>query len=309
MRVLVTGAAGFIGSWTASILLERGHEVIGTDLLEANGVKKTDITNFEALNELVAKEKPEAVIHLAAVSGSTGKNEIEQSLRQAYQNFRVNTLGTVNICEASRRNGVKKLVYMSTFAVYGRTGPERLPITPETPVSLEHAYAHSKYAGELGVRNYSADFGVKSVIFRTPFIVGERQRERNAVREFIETAMDDGELVVFGEGHHVREFIHPSDLVDAFNRALIRMDGFEDPSELIVLGNDPISMRELANETIRTVGQGKLKFIPDSGGRAFDQYADYAKAKELLGWHPGLSVKQILARIVANDYPGYVNVS
>jgi len=272
-------------------------------LVEAPGVKRADITVFDEIDRLMAVESPEAVVHLAAISGSTGKNEIEQSLRQAYKNFNVNVLGTLNVCEASRKNGVKRLIYMSTFAVYGRTGADRLPISPDTPVSLEHAYAHSKFAGELIVRNYSADFGIKSVLFRAPFIVGERQKEMNAVKEFIEAAVNNGELVVFGEGNHVREFVHPADLADAYHRALLRMDLFEAPCELIVLGNEPISMRSLANEIVGITGKGKVKLIPDSGGRAFNQYSDYSKAVKLLGWAPKLSVRQVVKLILASDYP------
>lgn len=298
MRVLVTGGAGFIGSWTVAELSKRGHDVIATDKVVDSGIVQTDITDLEAVLRLFDQAKPDAVVHLAAISGSTGKNEIEQSLRQAHQNFQVNTLGTANVCEASRKSGVKKLIYMSSFAVYGRTGPDRLPITPDTPISLEHAYATSKYAGELVVRNYSEDFGISSTIFRTPFVVGEFQKERNVVKEFIEAAVGGEELVTFGDGRHVREFIHPLDLVKAYEIAIMQSDHFKYPTEIFVLGNTPIAIRDLASKIIEKVGRGKMRFQLDSGSRAFNQYSDYSKAEKLLGWRPALSITAIIERCV-----------
>jgi UDP-glucose 4-epimerase len=298
MKVLVTGAAGFIGTWTTSQLVKEGHEVTATDLAPKPGVVQIDITQLDEVNDLVKQVKPDAVIHLAAISGSTGQNEIEQSMRQAYLNYKVNVLGTVNVCEAIRRNAVRFVIYMSSFAVYGRTGPERLPIREETPVSLEHAYANSKYAGELVVRNYSADFGIRSVVFRTPFIVGEGQIERNMVREFVEAAFRGDSLLVFGDGSHVREFLHPEDLVAAYNSALGKMAGGKMKHETIVLGNAPVSMKDLAVMIIEETHQGKLKMVPDTLSRAFNQYSDYSEARRILNWQPTMGTRQIVNRVV-----------
>jgi UDP-glucose 4-epimerase len=176
-----------------------GYEVVGVDKIARPGVIQTDVTEFDKVMELFRHAKPDAVIHLAAISGSTGKNEIEQSLRQPQLNFETNVIGTVGICEACRLTGVRTVIYMSSFAVYGRTDRDRLPITPETPVSLKHAYATSKYMGELAVRTYSEDFGLKSVIFRAPFVSGEHQNEKNVLLEFIESAIQGNDLIIYGK--------------------------------------------------------------------------------------------------------------
>ena len=86
MRVLVTGAAGFIGGWAVNELVRLGHDAIGTDKVTTPGLIPVDVTNFVQIKEVIQQTKPEAIVHLAAISGSTGKNEIEQSLRQAKMN-------------------------------------------------------------------------------------------------------------------------------------------------------------------------------------------------------------------------------
>ena len=301
MKILVTGAAGFIGRWAWSEL-SKTHQVTGTDKVAVAGGEQVDITDFEQLDALFKHLRPDAVIHLAAISGSTGKNEIEQSLRQAHLNFLTNAQGTANICEACRLNDVKRLIYMSSFAVYGRTDRDRLPITPSTLVALEHAYATSKYMGELAVRTYSNDFGIKSVVFRAPFVAGEHQNERNVLLEFIQSAVLGQDLIIYGKGEHVREFLHPIDLVAAFDSALAHMDDFQEPSETFVVGNSPIKMKELAQLVVNMVGKGNVEHIEQVVDRAFNQYSDFSKTSQSLGWHPKIGVEEIIERILKSDF-------
>ena len=302
MRVLVTGASGFIGSHTMKELSNRGFDVMGTDVAASNGVLPVDITELQQVVTVIERVRPDAVIHLAAISGTTGKNEAEQSLRQPLLNFRVNVLGTANICEACRTRGVRKLIYMSSFAVYGKTEQDRLPITEKTPTSTEHAYAVSKLAGEEVVRTYSKDFGIKAVIIRAPFVVGEHQKEKNVLREFVECATAGKSLAIRGDGRHVREFIHPVDVADAFVRALSFLEG-DVVSELFVIGNTGVAIRDLASMVVRHVGKGQLEYFQSDTTRTFDQYCDYSKAESLLGWHPRSSVDEIVEKIIATEYP------
>ena len=301
MNVLVTGGAGFIGSWTVAEFSKKGYNVIATDKVVGPGIIQTDITDLEQLLRLFEQAKPDAVIHLAAISGTTGKNEAEQSLRQPHLNFRVNVLGTANVCEACRTHGVRKLIYMSSFAVYGRTEQDRLPITEKTPTSAEHAYATSKLAGEEVVGTYSRDFGIKSAIFRAPFIVGEHQKEKNVLREFVECAESGKSLVIHGDGKHVREFVHPIDLADAFAKALSFLDG-DVVSELFVVGNTGIAIRDLASKVVGHVGKGRIEHLQSTTARTFDQYCDHSKATSLLGWHSRLSTDDIIDKIIASEY-------
>lgn len=298
----MTGASGFIGSWVMQNL--PGHSVFGLDRNPSSDsrVRSVDLTSLAGVTGLFEEVRPEAVIHLGAVTGATGENEIEQSMRQAYTNFSVNTLGTANVCEAARVTGVRRLIYASSFATYGRTGRDRLPITESTPVELHHAYANSKYAGELVVNTYAQDFGIRAAAFRLPFIVGERQKEKNALREFINAAEAGGELLVFGDGSQLRTFLHVQDLVRAFDRALDRLSTAavtaKNP-EPFVLGSPPVSMESLARMVISHVGSGTVKYVEST--RAFSQYSDYTKAREFLGWYPSVSTTEIVRRMVAAD--------
>lgn len=272
--------------------------MVGTDKVVGRELVQADITKFDQIKRVVQRTNPDAVVHLAAISGSTGKNEIEQSLRQAQLNFEVNCLGTVNICEACKVLDIKRMIYMSSFAVYGRTDPDRLPIAPETPVSLRHAYANSKYMGELAVRTYCEDFGMKSVVFRSPFVAGENQNERNVLLEFIQAARNESDLVILGQGTHVREFLHPIDLVAAFNKALILLERPIVPCETFTVGNTPISMNELAELVVSKVGKGHIKHVSQTEGRNFNQYSEFSKATRLLQWAPRITVSEIVERIL-----------
>ena len=301
MRILVTGAAGFIGGWTVKELARLGHDVIGTDKVKKEELVLADITDFLQIKDAIQRTKPDAIVHLAAISGSTGKNEIEQSLRQAKQNFEVNSQGTVNICEACRLLNIGKIIYMSSFAVYGRTGPDRLPITPDTPISLKHAYANSKYMGELVVRTYSEDFGIKSAVFRAPFVAGEHQNERNVLLEFIQSAQRGEDLVIFGKGDHVREFLHPVDLVSAFDQAFTFLDRSDSPSETFVVGNRPVPINDLAQLVVSKVGKGRVKHMSQTVDRAFNQYSDFTKTTSALNWKPTIQAEEIIERILRSS--------
>ena len=297
MRVLVTGAAGFVGSRCVNMLVSAGHEVTATDKLSGNGLSQVDLMDFAKVNKLIGDSRIEAVVHLAAISGTTGKNEVEQSMRQPYLNFLVNTMGVTNVCEACRLHEVKKIIYLSTFAVYGKLDPDRLPIREETPVKPEHAYGVSKLLGEEVLRTYSSDFGISSTIFRAPFIVGPFQKEKNVLRELLESATKDQNLKIFGRGVHRREFIYVDDVVRAFMLALDSAS-YKSKSDLFILGNTPVTIEQLAKCIISKLRKGKIEFLPGKTDRTFDQFTDYSKARTNLNWTPSLDVDGIVRQII-----------
>jgi nucleoside-diphosphate-sugar epimerase len=155
--------------------------------------------------------------------------------------------------------------------------------------------------GELVIKTYTEDFGLKGIIFRTPFIVGEGLRERNLLKEFIERAVLDEELVLFGEGRHIRDFLYVGDLIDAYERALTR-SGSLPGLEKYVLGNAPIAVGKLAETVVRKVGAGRVKRLGSMTERIFDQYADFSKANQILGWKPEVGLEDIISRLLIADY-------
>jgi len=113
VRILVTGAAGFIGSWALAELERRMYNPVGADKISAPNLIQCDVTNLGSLIQLFERVKPAAVVRLAAISGSTRKNEAEQNMRQPEKNFNTNVIETTNICEATRKTRVR------SFSLYG----------------------------------------------------------------------------------------------------------------------------------------------------------------------------------------------
>ena len=140
------------------------------------------------------------------------------------------------------------------------------------------------------------------MIIRAPFIVGEFQKEKNVLREFIECAEGGKSLVIHGDGKHVQEFVHPVDLADALARALSFLDG-DVVSELFVVGNSSsVAIRDLASKVVGHVGKGQIEHLQSNTARTFDQYCDHTKASSLLGWQPRFRVDDIIDKIIMTEY-------
>src|SRR3989344_3229385 len=188
MKILVTGVAGFIGSHLTEKLLAGGYEVIGTDnfndyynpkIKEENlsEVKKNknfklyreDILNFEELNNIFQKEKPQKIVHLAARAG------VRPSIKNPLFYTRVNVLGTVNLLKLSVDFGIKQFIFGSSSSVYGNS--KRLPFTEDDPCkAVISPYGASKRAAEFWVENFHKTFGLKSTILRFFTVYGPRGR-------------------------------------------------------------------------------------------------------------------------------------
>jgi nucleoside-diphosphate-sugar epimerase len=301
MRIVVTGGAGFLGQYVVERLKNERLEVIPVDINPRTPeTKYLDVTDFLQTNSLFATVKPDVVIHLAALAGSTGKGGGAESMKDPYNYFRVNVMGTLNIFEACRRNNICKVIHMSSFSVYGVT---KEVITEETPLNPNNPYGFSKACGELIAKCYAMNYGIKAIIFRVPLMCGEGQRELNALREFVLSVKEGKPIVIFGEGKHVREWLHPIDVTDAFIKAVKYFDRMTNPYEVFILGNKPISMKDLAQLVIENMGKGYVEHHP-STRQVFDQYTDASKAKRLLGWEAKISVEEIVKRVVMDIFEG-----
>lgn len=232
MRVLVTGAAGFIGNETARVLLERGDEVVGIDnlndyydpaLKQARlarldghnrfGFEKLDLADRDGMARLFAEGRFERVVHLGAQAGV--RFSIENP--QAYLDS--NLIGFGHVLEGCRRNGVEHLVYASSSSVYGantRT-PFRVEDNVDHPVSL---YAATKKANEGMAHAYSHLYGLPTTGLRFFTVYGPWGRPDMAPMIFTRKILAGEPIEVFNEGRHERDFTYVDDIVEGVVRVL-----------------------------------------------------------------------------------------
>jgi nucleoside-diphosphate-sugar epimerase len=244
MNVLITGGNGFLGKYVRRKLETDGYEVTSVDIETTTpGTECLDVRDFTQVSLLFAKVKPKIVVHLAALTGSSGKGGGAESVKAPFDYFKVNVMGTLNVFEACRQNDIGRVIHMSSFSPYGVT---KETITEETPFNPTNPYGFSKACSELTARCYATGYGIKTLILRSPLICGEGQKERNALREFVSSAVQGTPITILGEGKHLREWLHPEDVADAIARGIHYLDAMNDSFEVFVLGNRPISMNDLA---------------------------------------------------------------
>ena len=298
MNIVVTGGSGFVGRYVVKQLRSKRHQVTPLDIIPdrlAEG-HVVDVTNSLEVKSAFELFQPELVVHLAALAGSTGKGGGAESLKDPYQYFNVYINGTLNVYEACRQLGIAKVICMISFSPYGFA---LCPIDEQTPFHPNNPYGGSKACVEEIAKIYSSIYGVKSVIFRPPLICGEGQKEVNALREFVMCALANRSIVILGEGKHVREFVHPIDVARAFCAGVEYLSCQTAPYEIFVLGNSPISMIDLAELVVGQVGKGKIEFMP-STSQVFDQFTDHRKAMDVLDWHPKITIKEIVRRVISD---------
>ena len=232
MKVLVTGAAGFIGFHTARRLLGRGDEVIGLDNLnpyydvtlkqarlaklnETPGFRfvRLDLADEKAMAELFARERFQRVVHLAAQAG------VRYSLEDPHAYVRSNVTGTLNVLEGCRHAKIEHLVYASTSSVYGANTnmPFSVHRPADHPLSL---YASTKRANELMAHNYSALFGIPTTGLRVFTVYGPWGRPDMALFLFTRNILEGKPIDVFNHGHHRRDFTYVEDIVEGVVRTL-----------------------------------------------------------------------------------------
>jgi UDP-glucuronate 4-epimerase len=235
LKILVTGAAGFIGSFTAKRFLDRGDEVVGLDNLNDYydvGLKharlqrllvnpafrfaRLDLSHPSEMAELFARERFERVVHLGAQAG------VRHSLQEPHSYISSNVLGTLNVLEGCRHNGVEHLVYASTSSVYGAS--TRMPFTVHEPASHPLSlYAASKRATELMAHNYSALFKLPTTGLRFFTVYGPWGRPDMALFLFTRSIIEGRPIEVFNHGHHTRDFTYVEDIAEGIVRVTDRV--------------------------------------------------------------------------------------
>jgi UDP-glucuronate 4-epimerase len=294
--ILITGAAGFIGSTLVDKLLDKNYRVVGVDNLNdfydpkiklenIKGSKKSrnfsfykeDISNFEGLSEIFLNEKPDIIIHLAARAG------VRPSIDNPKLYGEVNVLGTVKLLKLSADYKVKKFIFGSSSSVYGNS--KRLPFREDDSCdSIISPYGASKRSAEFFIESFHKSRGLNCVILRFFTVYGPRGRLDMAPALFTKAIMEGTTINQFGDGTSSRDYTYVDDIVDGIVKTIGKDLGFE----IINLGNNhPVSIRDFTSTLERTIKQ-KAKIVkrPKQMGDVEKTWANVVKANELLGWTP-----------------------
>ena len=289
MNFLVTGGNGFIGSHTVDKLIELNHAVVVVDNNSAESNEKfyfnkkaknymIDVCDYEKLNEVM--QGIDVVIHLAAES------RIQPAILNPIKAAHVNVVGTCNVLQAARENGVDRVVYSSTSSGYGLKNVP--PLREDMRKDCLNPYSVTKCAGEELCTMYTRLFGLKTITFRYFNVYGERQPIRGqyapVVGLFLEQRKAKKPMTIVGDGKQRRDFTHVSDVVNA-NMLASFTDNPEVFGEIFNIGTgENISILRLA-ELIGTA----YKFIPPRPAEARYTLADNSKALQMLNWRPEIN--------------------
>jgi UDP-glucuronate 4-epimerase len=308
-KILVTGAAGFIGSHLIEALLKRGDAVTGVDNFDTYydpSVKRVnllparrhdaftfheaDICDADRMASILEERAPDVIVHLAARAG------VRPSIEDPALYYRVNVDGTRVVLDAALEQGVGHLVLASSSSVY--SGSTRLPYREDEPADRPLSpYAATKRAMELLGHTYAHLHGMNLTLLRFFTAYGPRQRPDMAIHKFARL-IDSGQAIpMFGSGDSLRDYTYIGDIVDGVVRAVDRPF----PYEIINLGagetNDLRTMiRVLAD------AMGKMAVIdeqPSQPGDAPATHADVSRARDLLGYAPSVSLDEGIRNFVA----------
>jgi UDP-glucuronate 4-epimerase len=326
MRVLVTGAAGFIGSALSQRLLERGDEVLGYDnlnayydptLKEARLARLMPDARFQfvrasledrpALENAFSEFRPQRVVNLAAQAG------VRYSLENPHAYIESNIVGFTNILEACRHGGVDHLVYASSSSVYGAN--RKLPFSVRDPVDHPVSlYAATKKANELMAHTYSHLYGLPTTGLRFFTVYGPWGRPDMALFLFTRKILAGEAIDVFNHGHHTRDFTYVDDIVEGVVRTLDRIPAGDRsfdplhptpassaaPYRVYNIGNhSPVELARYIEVIEDCLGRKAIRnLLPLQPGDVPDTFADIEELTRDTGYAPATTVEDGVARFV-----------
>jgi len=301
MKALVTGIAGFIGSHVASECLRQGYEVVGLDDLSGGfrenvpkGARFVEgsITNDALVERLFAAERFDYVFHLAAYAAEGLSHFIRRF------NYETNLGGSISVINACVRHEVKCVAFTSSIAVYGRN---QLPMVEDLAPQPEDPYGVSKYAVELDLRVAHEMFGLNYIVFRPHNVYGELQniadKYRNVIGIFMNLALQDKSMTIFGDGRQTRAFSYVGDMTGA----IVRSVGMpECHGHVFNIGADqPCTVLELAHQIGKSLGVNpSITHLP-ARNEVQHAYASHAKVEKFFGTQPRTSLQEGLDRMAS----------
>jgi nucleoside-diphosphate-sugar epimerase len=311
MNILITGAAGFIGSHLSEKLLNLGYQVIGVDNFDTfynRNIKEDnlkialqnplysfyelDITNASYFDKW--PDKIDVVVHLAAKAG------VRPSIENPEAYLKTNILGTLNVLEYMRKIGCSNLVFASSSSIYGNN--PKIPFeesdTTDQPIS---PYAASKKSCELLIYNYHSLYKFNCINLRFFTVYGPRQRPDLAIHKFVNKIRNNEPIEVYGKGETARDYTFVGDTISGIVESINYIIANQNVFETINLGNNtPISLKVLIQKIENNLEiKAKINFKPMQDGDVDITFSSIEKAKKLLKYNPGTSIDAGLEKFIA----------
>lgn len=296
LKVLVTGGAGFIGSHTVDLMLQKGVQVVIVDNLRTGKIinkaakfYQVDICSGD-LGQIFEIERPEFVIHLAA------QVSVNESLTDPWTDAQINILGLINLLNNCIQYDIKKIIFASSAAVYGKPIVSVVEEEHQTvPISF---YGLSKLTAESYIKMYAKLYGLKYAILRYANVYGTNQLlsgEGGVVAIFIDTLLKNKTPVIFGTGEQTRDFIYVKDVARANFLVLTNGD-----NEIINIStNTATTINELLL-VIQSIFKKEISptYRPPKEGDIFYSVLSNTKAKNLLKWETGCLLEEGLEKVI-----------
>lgn len=293
MKILVTGGAGFIGSWIVDAAISAGNRVIIIDNFSTGNKKninpeaipyKADITVLQDVENVFAKEKPEFVVHAAA------NIKVRESLTNPLNDANINITGGLNTIECCKKFKIKKMVYLCTGgALYGN--PKYLPVDEEHPIDPISPYGISKRALELYLNSYHEMHNLDFISLRLSNVYGPRDLEESdhIIPVLIHNLLNNKAPIISGDGSQARDFVYVDDVADAVILALKK----NSKEKFFNVGTEKaVTINELFKEVKSLLKLGIApKYKEENKGEVKKICLSKVRAKKELGWVPKTSLR------------------
>ncbi|ACB85947.1 NAD-dependent epimerase/dehydratase family protein [Natranaerobius thermophilus] len=298
--VLITGGAGFIGSYVAGLLIDQGYRVVIVDDLstgQTGNIPESaafySLCITEDLSSIFLKEKPHYVIHMAA------QVSVSKSLEDPEEDAKINLMGGLNLLQEASNNGVEKFVYASTAAVYG--DPSELPLKEEHEKKPLSPYGINKLAFEQYLESYRVNLGMDYTVLRYANVYGPRQvpgADGGVVAVFMDRIKKGLPLIIHGDGSQTRDFVYVEDAARANLLALERGSG-----QVFNVGyGEETSISELVDSLARILGRElPYEYTNRRPGDIYRSVFNSEKARTNLGFQAQHSLESGLIKTVKEE--------
>jgi UDP-glucose 4-epimerase len=307
MKILITGAAGFIGSHLSQKYVSEGHIVYALDNLfngNLNNIRTLlDKKNFKFIHKDILKEQVyhelpsdlDAIIHLAA------QIHVDRSIVDPEETFKINVEGTLKILEFARMHDIKKTIYASSSEIYGSA--EYTPMDEYHPLSAKHPYGASKIAADRLCYTYNETYDLGVDILRSFNSFGPRQRDTGyggVIAIFIKRVLQNKPPIIYGDGNQTRDYMFVDDAVGAYDRVLLS-EGNPGKEGINFGSGKETSVNNIAEAVIKYAAENKELKAVHVDPRPIEVrrlVADISKASKLLRFKPQIDFERGIALLV-----------